>query len=96
MNPLTTPLAIRWRRGLGLAKAGHVSPNGQSGRYDVLSSQEVVAYDVDLAAGTCTCPDHQRGVLSRGVEGAPWDRVMGQFVCKHIAAVVRALDYGLL
>ena len=51
----------RRNRGLHLAAAGAVSPNGGPGCYHVASASGNGTYLVDTDAHTCTCPDARRG-----------------------------------
>jgi predicted nucleic acid-binding Zn finger protein/DNA-directed RNA polymerase subunit RPC12/RpoP len=68
-------IAERYAKAVELVEAGRVAPvYGQDGVYCVLNG-EGVAYLVNLAAETCTCPDYQYRAQRLGVP------------CKHQLAV---------
>lgn len=52
--------AVRKRVHRALDSFFHVEANGENGKYTVFSGSGN-AYTVTLPAGTCTCPDGQRG-----------------------------------
>ena len=68
-------IAERYQKAVELVEAGRVAPvYGQNGVYVVLNG-DGVAYLVDVARETCTCPDYQYRAQRLGVP------------CKHQLAV---------
>jgi len=58
-------MAGRLKRGLALAKSGHVAVTGEPGIFRVTSSSGARVYTVDLNIRTCNCPDCRKGNICK-------------------------------